>query len=431
MHGTILRLSIRLGYHLDPTSLRDITPFQAEMRRRVWTFVRTSDILLSFQISLPSMVQPRWLNGGLPKNLCDDSFGPESSELPPSQPDSETTPILFLISKARILFYFSKALNEIEQLADNILYTRILALDSELRSIYANSPPQFRLQTVPDSPGPDPVTTACGLVVGGLYHKALCVIHSKLLKSAATDQQYLYSWLSCIDSALSLLSFQSFQHEHFRVDGKVTALIHFQTSLTIHDFFLAATILCTTLFLKRGAPTTEFSSRTSVGPDREKILAALDTCVMIFEHERSESVEAFRACELLTHLLHELRRPQMFNAEDDLMPSRGSIFTAQLESTLGSPSTSSLITSPGFQSRSYNNTNDNPQIENGQQTLGDAIPPYVSDLPQLISLRPSTAGNKDGTITKTLIPTGRLGSILVRLGPRRSDILCTEPTRTR
>lgn len=55
--GMIVRLAMRMGYHRDSKLFPNVTPFQGEMRRRIWTFVRQSDLMFSFQLGLPSMIR--------------------------------------------------------------------------------------------------------------------------------------------------------------------------------------------------------------------------------------------------------------------------------------------------------------------------------------------------------------------------------------
>lgn len=55
--GIIVRLSLRMGYHRDPSNYPSLSPFQGEMRRRVWSFIRQLDTLFSFQLALPSMIR--------------------------------------------------------------------------------------------------------------------------------------------------------------------------------------------------------------------------------------------------------------------------------------------------------------------------------------------------------------------------------------
>lgn len=59
MIGLIVRLALRMGYHRDSSHYPSITPFQGEMRRRVWAAISMIDVLISFQLGLPSMVSAR------------------------------------------------------------------------------------------------------------------------------------------------------------------------------------------------------------------------------------------------------------------------------------------------------------------------------------------------------------------------------------
>lgn len=373
LHGTVVRTSMRLGYHLDPRFLRDVSPYQAEMRRRTWTFIRTSDILLSFQIGLPSMLDPRWLWGQIPQNIHDDDFSCRSDELPVARSDNDATAIIsFLISKARILFCFARALKEMEQ-PDGIPYERVLGLDKEIRHIYRTMPDHYQCLELPESLGPDPTSVALRLVLGGIYHKALCVIHSRFLKAAVTNQQYLYSWLSCTESATILLSIQAFQNRYTYQNGRVTPIIHFQTSLTIHDFFLAATILCTTLLLKNALPSSEIPLSAASKPSKDEVLQALHKSVNTFARSREESVEAARACDLLRALLHELQAPpsrpeqeingtQPTSDTDCLGPSTtGTLsFSMPGNNNVGAPQTSGIV------------ANDALWLSGNHQTITDA-----------------------------------------------------------
>ena len=54
--GVILRLLLRMGYHRDPGQYSEFTPFQCEMRRRVWTNLFVFDTMSSASIGLPGGV---------------------------------------------------------------------------------------------------------------------------------------------------------------------------------------------------------------------------------------------------------------------------------------------------------------------------------------------------------------------------------------
>lgn len=88
-----------MGYHrnLGPR----VTPFEGEMRRRVWYVVETFDLLYSFQFGLPATVHDEDVDVGYPVNLLDDDFDEDSQELPPERPFTDPTPALYFCFKSR------------------------------------------------------------------------------------------------------------------------------------------------------------------------------------------------------------------------------------------------------------------------------------------------------------------------------------------
>src|SRR5436190_17521893 len=105
-----------MGYHRDPKNFPAISPFKAEMRRRVWSFIRQADIMFSFQLALPHMIRVGDCDVDDPRNLFDDEFGPESKELPPSRPLSEPTPFSYMLSKNKLAYCFGEIVEQINSL---------------------------------------------------------------------------------------------------------------------------------------------------------------------------------------------------------------------------------------------------------------------------------------------------------------------------
>jgi hypothetical protein len=130
--GVIARLAMRMGYHRDSKMFPNITPFQGEMRRRVWSFVATADLLFSFQVGMPSMLRDADMDTELPRNLYDDDFDENCLELPPPRQLSEPTPISYLISKCRLVYAFGRV-NEHMSSLSSTSYDKVMELDADLR----------------------------------------------------------------------------------------------------------------------------------------------------------------------------------------------------------------------------------------------------------------------------------------------------------
>lgn len=265
------------------------------------------------------MLHGRWLQGDLPLNINDDDFGPSSTVLPQPLPDSQMTPVSYLTAKARLALVFAEALQEADK-SGNVPYAPVAALDAKLRSIYENMPQPYREMEVFGQVVENAGELTARIVLASIYNKALCVLHARYLDIVADSPQILYSRLACIHSAMALLSCQDLYNRDVVVQGRVTRLSNSLTSMTLHDFFLAATLLCKALFLEHdegiagtlgplaveaiGAETPSITIYTE-----DQILEALDSSLRVFDRDRVSSAEAGRACDLLSRLLQELRDP--------------------------------------------------------------------------------------------------------------------------
>lgn len=154
--GMIARLAMRMGYHRDSKMFPNITPFQGEMRRRVWTFVRMADILFSFHVSLPCMTRDADCDTELPRNIYDEDFDEDCQELPPPRPNEEPTPITYLIAKARLSFVFGRVLERTQSLA-TASYETVMEVDNELRNAREMVPQLLRFRPIQESTR-DPVS---------------------------------------------------------------------------------------------------------------------------------------------------------------------------------------------------------------------------------------------------------------------------------
>ena len=72
--GVAARLSMRIGYHRDPTHHANITPFEGEMRRRTFLTIKNFDLQLSSQAGLPPILHEDGCDTVSPRNLFDSDF---------------------------------------------------------------------------------------------------------------------------------------------------------------------------------------------------------------------------------------------------------------------------------------------------------------------------------------------------------------------
>ncbi|KAI1381119.1 hypothetical protein F4677DRAFT_402178 [Hypoxylon crocopeplum] len=90
--GTMIRDSITVGLHQDPDHVTaKISPYYAEMRRRLWSTMVEFDVQASFDQGLPTLISSVHNDSDAPKNIDDDSFDENSQVLPVSRPSNEYT----------------------------------------------------------------------------------------------------------------------------------------------------------------------------------------------------------------------------------------------------------------------------------------------------------------------------------------------------
>ncbi|KIW97665.1 uncharacterized protein Z519_01249 [Cladophialophora bantiana CBS 173.52] len=331
--GMIARLAMRMGYHRDAKLFPNLTPFQGEMRRRVWTFVRSADLLFSFQVALPSMIRIGDSDTELPRNIYDDEFDEDSASLPPARPASEATPISYMIAKGRLSFGFGRVLEEINGVTRKG-YDEVLKIDRGLRDIYESIPDHLKLRPMAEQTLAPISLIMARFSLATVYHKSQCVLHRRYMRLARNGNRYTHSRKQCLDSAMQLLSFQAIQHQQSRERGRLRSLRNHVNSLTAHDYLLAATIVCMDLYNHRerpdsgnndvstpstsvsGGSLSQGSNMSSDGAyvpglnyNREDLIHALEESRDVWMANRDLSIEAYKASELLNVLLYHIKLP--------------------------------------------------------------------------------------------------------------------------
>lgn len=179
--GSVIRLAFRMGLHRDPSKTGgSFTPFQAEIRRRVWHVLLQIDLIAGFQLGLPSVMQSVESDTDYPLNLRDEDFYEEIPELPPGRPDSDPTPISYLITKSKMCEAFAKIGAQANRVTP-LSYDETLRLDRLLNESYAKVPQHLYCLPLGLS-----VTTSSELImqrynIALLYYRNLCVLHRRYL----------------------------------------------------------------------------------------------------------------------------------------------------------------------------------------------------------------------------------------------------------
>ncbi|RMY58917.1 hypothetical protein D0863_12111 [Hortaea werneckii] len=319
-----VRLAMRMGYHRDPGPHPQITPFQGEMRRRVWTFVRQCDLLISFQFGLPAMIRSDQIDTQPPRNLYDDELHEEMSALPPSRPSFEATPMSYMIAKSKMTFIFGRIVERTQSLTNPPTYEETMNFDAELREARATHPPLLQMRSFHES-ARDPanlIMQRLGLEM--VYLRSLFVLHRRFIARGRENPRYAYSRKACMDASMQLLDHQATLHAESQPGGRLRSVKWYISSLTTHDFLLAAMLVCLDLYHVAEAetkgstrPTTSDSPASSTSPitnqepyaedRREEMMRAVEHCITIWESVREQSMEAYKASITLRLMAEKLK----------------------------------------------------------------------------------------------------------------------------
>jgi hypothetical protein len=311
--GLIVRLAMRSGYHRDPNHYPTISVFKGELRRRVWNMIKQADIIISFQVGLPSMMSAIQSDTGLPHNLADSDLSEDMTELPPSRPLSDTTPVSYLIYKYKICCDFGIIVEQAHSI-NFVEYDKIKDLDVRLQDSHAAVPDILRMRPIQES-----ATDSADLVMKRfnaeiLYLKARCVLHRKYVTEGRSEPRYLHSRKVCVDSAMELLNHHCTIHHAMQPGGKLYSEQWYMWSLTTDDFLMAAMIICLCLKLDyAGAELTAdqrspFPVRGKINDERRKeMVQALESSYRIWVHSPAKSTAIRKATEVMAIILDEVK----------------------------------------------------------------------------------------------------------------------------
>lgn len=362
--GIIVRLAMRMGLHRDPGPYPGIPVFQAEMRRRVWAAIRSLDLLFSAQAGLPPIVRPRDTNTEIPRNIYDDELHENMKELPPSRPESEATPTLYLINKTRLIYKLGEAVELTDALTCSS-YEEVMKIDAEARELHENISPHLQMRGMDES-ARDPSTLIMQrFTLDLLYLKIICILHRKYLSYARVHQRLSYSRQAVMDASMQMLQHQATLHRECQCGGRLRNVKWFISSLTTVDFLLAAMIVSSDLYHTSRVdcrPSRPSQDMQVWGLDRrDEMLEAIEIAVTIWDGLREHSMEAYKAHATLSVMLDQLKKsrparqaPNGFQAASSAFPTMAPMDDANVAPEHSAAMTLGMLSTGGMAPNSAN-----------------------------------------------------------------------------
>jgi len=308
--GTAARLALRMGYHRDPCHLPNLSPFEGEMRRRVFFLVETFDLLLSFQAGLPPVISEDECDTEAPRNLLDDDFDEDCMELPPSRPTTEPSGMLYFCYKSRFAKIFRRVIRHALSLK-NPMYEDTMRLDEELLQMHSEIPPCLKMRPLNSFTTEKPSMVFDLLNVDLMYLKCVCVLHRKYITHERANDNYEYSRRVCVNAALQILAHQTELHALCQPGRKFFEGKWMISTLILYDFILAGLVVCLDLYESRNTAANLTLMDLQTQAERYEILTHTRD---IWNERRESSRDARRASNVLSVMLSKIPRPAISSA---------------------------------------------------------------------------------------------------------------------
>lgn len=350
--AAMVRAAVRMGLHRDPVNFPNLSVFEGELRRRIWSLVRGMDTLTSFHLGLPTAIRSNETDTALPSSLHESDLYEGMLQLPPERPLSEMIDNGYGVVKMRILDVISKIIENIHSLADESEKShRRQELARKLRDIRLSLPPHLQFHSWEAAMVGNPYICLQRVQLDVLYHQGICVLYKRYIRNTADldMQSALVFKAKCVQSAMALLSHQRNSYEEMQ-PGRYLQYQRWYGPQPFGDsFFLPAIIVC--LYLQENCFKSDHSSgRTLVSsmitdsdlPTASDVLQTLDTARLIWK-AAPKSRPAGRIARILNTVIqhfshgsssaiepHKARpypSPQSFAAEHDarFQPESGSM----------------------------------------------------------------------------------------------------------
>lgn len=263
IYGLTVRLAQRQGYHRDAIKiLPDITPFEAEMRRRIWFMIQSSDLLFSFQNGMPAMVHEATCDAGHPTNLADEDFDEDTKVLPQARPPTHPTPILAYSTKSRLCLLTRKIMRH--ALAVELPpYEETMKLNAELDIWYAALPACLRFTSIPAMALTDPTYTVLHrLMLELMFRKSQMVLNRPYLSVGKGDARYDEARRICRFAYMTMLRWHHDLDHAVSPGGKMYADRFMVSGVCLQHFMIATTIGCLDLSESQDLPCVLLHSHT-------------------------------------------------------------------------------------------------------------------------------------------------------------------------
>ncbi|KAK5132610.1 hypothetical protein LTR08_008809 [Meristemomyces frigidus] len=269
LHASALPKAKGIGLHLTD-SIHSARPeetreqiIDAEMRRRVWWHLASTDWILSLSGGPHEgtySVHPRHMQVKKPRNVTDEDIITQSADF--TRPESEATPNSYYFQRIRVAEACRDVADVTWELAAvrdpaQVAYKRIIALDRRFAALMEEMPDVLRL--APDVSKPAPMAGISSAQLEKQRYFIYIVIqtrraklHLPFLLRVQQDERFVFSREMCLSSARAVLALRtSMPNPHPQFIGPMRLVG------IVRHFFLALVVLTMDICVNKAAGDVE------------------------------------------------------------------------------------------------------------------------------------------------------------------------------
>ncbi|KAL4921829.1 hypothetical protein BDW62DRAFT_173474 [Aspergillus aurantiobrunneus] len=214
MTATLVKQAMLAGYHRDTSLYTKISPFNQQMRRRIWTTIVELDLQVSLERGMPPSIQESDYDTAPPLNVNDTDLHETIEDLPTERPLEEFTDCSFQTILSQTLPLRLKACTLMHSPRLRCRYEEILRLDWELNRNMSKIP-SWKIPELGNIQTADKVTLARYMLENKIG-LSLLSIHTPFAIESPREPLFASSARSRLELVTMLLSTQKRLYETSR-----------------------------------------------------------------------------------------------------------------------------------------------------------------------------------------------------------------------
>jgi hypothetical protein len=291
--STVVRLAMSIGLHCDPQEEDELSPFDQEIRRRLWTTIAYMEVQMSMSTGVPLLLRSSDFNTRPPANINDADLNPSIPQNLAVRPSMEYTDSTFQIILARSFDVAIDVISRANAPAGDFEYSQVLCYGTEIKRLLHEASQVYDWSP---SAVKEEWKHLQKFMLEIFLRRVLLVLHFYYGQKVDAHIHYPESYWSTLECSLALLVLQRQMSEDLSSPASRVWLAEFFK----HEFYLATLVICLQMARndEHGVDAPGGMVHTGIElPQRQTIIQTLVCCRDIWARRICHS-----RCHFLTHM---------------------------------------------------------------------------------------------------------------------------------